>query len=119
MNNEEKKKLIVDFINGPLKRYLFDEVSFGRFKELINEQFGTDFCYSDLYPSFLFNARIKYDNYEEEFISDLQDKQDPYDMVNDECFSVIPNTFIACGENGNYCSQRCWDIAKAAQQQKE
>jgi len=36
-----------------------------------------------------------------------------------ECFELIPNTFVVCGEGGNYCSQRCWDIAKAAQQQKE
>ena len=36
-----------------------------------------------------------------------------------ECFGLIPNTFIVCGEDGNYCSQNCWDIAKAAQQQKE
>ena len=27
--------------------------------------------------------------------------------VFDECLLVIPNTFIACGEGGNYCSDEC------------
>ena len=31
--------------------------------------------------------------------------------VND-CFGVIPNTFIACGEGGNYCSQRCFEAGE-------
>lgn len=60
MENQDKKKLILDFINGPLRTYLQGEVSFGRFKELINEQFYTDFHYAELYPSYLFNAQISY-----------------------------------------------------------
>jgi hypothetical protein len=60
MTNLEKKQLILDFINGPLQRYLTGDISFGKFKELINEQLGTDFIYSDLYPSYLFNASITY-----------------------------------------------------------
>ena len=72
MNKEEKKKLIVDFINGPLKRYLTDEVSFGKFKELINEQFDTDFCYADLYPSYLFNGKIHYPDEEKAWQEDKE-----------------------------------------------
>lgn len=60
LNIEERKKLIIDFINGPLHQYLNDQISFGKFKERINEVCGTDFVYSDLYPSYLFNARISY-----------------------------------------------------------
>lgn len=61
MDTEQKKKLILDFINGPLRLYLLEgEISFGKFKELVNEQLGTDFIYSDLYPSYLFNASISY-----------------------------------------------------------
>ena len=59
MNNEEKKELILKFINGPLQDYLLGEISFSRFKELINETCGTDFSYSDLYPSYLFNLELQ------------------------------------------------------------
>lgn len=58
MNNDEKKELIVKFINGPLQEYLLGEISFSKFKELINETCGTDFIYSDLYPSYLFNIDV-------------------------------------------------------------
>lgn len=58
MNNHEKKELIVKFINGPLQEYLLGDISFGRFKELINETCGTDFSYSELYPSYLFNLDV-------------------------------------------------------------
>jgi hypothetical protein len=58
MNNEEKKELILRFINGPLKEYLDGEISFSRFKELINEACGTDFSYSEIYPSYLFNLEV-------------------------------------------------------------
>ena len=60
LNVEEKKKIILDFINGPLRTYLEGEASFGKFKELINERCGTNFTYSELYPSYLFNAQISY-----------------------------------------------------------
>ena len=60
MDKEQKKQLILDFINGPLQRYLTGDITFGKFKELINETFEVDFSYSDLYPSYLFNAEIKY-----------------------------------------------------------
>lgn len=58
MNNDEKKELILKFINGPLQEYLLGEISFGRFKELINETCGTDFSYDQLYPSYLFNLEV-------------------------------------------------------------
>jgi len=54
--NEE---LIKKFINGPLQRYLTGDISFGKFIELINEECGTNFRYSDLYPSYLFNQTLK------------------------------------------------------------
>ena len=47
MDTKEKKKLILDFINAPLRQLLTNKISFGRFKELINEVCGTDFIYSD------------------------------------------------------------------------
>jgi hypothetical protein len=55
MNKEE---LIKKFINGPLERYLLGDISFGKFIELINEECGTDFRYSDLYPTYLFNQTL-------------------------------------------------------------
>ncbi len=58
MDNHEKKELIVKFINGPLQEYLLGDISFSRFKELINETCGTDFSYSELYPSYLFNLDV-------------------------------------------------------------
>lgn len=58
MNNDEKKELIIKFINGPLQEYLLGDISFSRFKELINETCGTDFIYSELYPSYLFNLDV-------------------------------------------------------------
>jgi hypothetical protein len=58
MTQEEKQELILTFINGPLKEYLTGDVSYGRFKELINETCGTNFKYSDIYPSYLFNAGL-------------------------------------------------------------
>lgn len=61
MTKEEKKQLIIDFIQGPLKDYLTTNISFGRFKEKINEQFDVDLIYSDLYPSYLFNGKITYE----------------------------------------------------------
>jgi hypothetical protein len=61
MTNEEKKTLILQFMEGPLRKYLTGDISFGRFQELINETFGIDFRYSDLYPSYLFNAKLVYE----------------------------------------------------------
>jgi len=58
MTQEEKQELILTFINGPLKEYLTGDVSYGRFKELINETCGTNFKYSDIYPCYLFNAGL-------------------------------------------------------------
>ena len=58
MTNEE---LIKKFINGPLQKYLTGDISFGKFIELINEECGTNFRYSDLYPSYLFNQTLKED----------------------------------------------------------
>jgi hypothetical protein len=59
MTQEEKQELIITFINGPLKEYLTEDISYGRFKELINETCGTNFKYSDIYPSPIFNAGLK------------------------------------------------------------
>ena len=75
MSNEEKKKLILDFINGPLREYLQDQISFGRFKERINETCGTDFRYSELYPSYLFNGVLTYPE-EESILQEYNDKLD-------------------------------------------
>lgn len=61
MNENEKEKTILLFINGPLQEYLLGDISFGRFKELTNEICGTNFKYSDLYPSYLFNARLTHE----------------------------------------------------------
>ena len=58
MTQEEKQELILTFMNGPLKEYLVGDISYGRFKELINESCGTNFKYSDIYPSYLFNAGL-------------------------------------------------------------
>jgi hypothetical protein len=73
MTKSEKKKLIKDFIDGPLQRYLTGETSYGKFKEEINEQFDLDFKYSDLYPSFLFNAELYYPTVDD-FLSENEDK---------------------------------------------
>jgi hypothetical protein len=54
----DKEQLILSFIDGPLQRYLTGDISYGKFVERINEVCGTDFRYSDLYPSYLFNARL-------------------------------------------------------------
>ncbi len=59
MTQQEKQELILTFINGPLKEYLTGDVSYGRFKELINETCGTNFKYSDIYPNYLFNCGLK------------------------------------------------------------
>lgn len=68
MNRKEKKKLILDLLEGPLRRYLTGETSYGKFKEEINEEFDLDFKYSDLYPSYLFNAELYYPS-EDDFLS--------------------------------------------------
>jgi hypothetical protein len=67
----DKEKLIKDFIDGPLQRYLTGQISFGKFKEEINEVCGTNFIYSDLYPSYLFNAQITYEAAERMLLDDL------------------------------------------------
>ena len=67
----EKEKLIKDFIDGPLQKYLTGEISFGKFKEEINETCGTNFIYSDLYPSYLFNAQITYEESDRLLLEDL------------------------------------------------
>ena len=58
MTPQEKQDLILTFMNGPLKEYLTGDISYDRFKELINETCGTNFKYSDIYPSYLFNAGL-------------------------------------------------------------
>lgn len=64
-------KIIKDFIDGPLQRYLTGDISFGKFKELTNELCGTKFVYSDLYPSYLFNARLSYEEADRLLLEDL------------------------------------------------
>jgi hypothetical protein len=66
MTQEEKQELILTFINGPLKEYLTGEISYSKFKELINETCGTNFKYSDIYPTYHFNAGLKLYNMNEE-----------------------------------------------------
>jgi hypothetical protein len=58
MTQDQKQELILTFINGPLKEYLTGDISYGRFKEMINEACGTNFKYSHIYPSYLFNAGL-------------------------------------------------------------
>ncbi len=112
MTNKQKQKLILDFINGPLQEYLQGDISFGKFKERINEVCGTQFCYSDIYPSYLFNAKLAY--YDDQL--DWEENTIINDKVVQECLDIIPGTFIACGEGfGNerqYCSTACWEKAK-------
>ena len=66
-----REQLLLDFINGPLKSYLTGDISYGKFKELINETCGTEFAYSDIYPSYLFNARINYEESDRLLLEDL------------------------------------------------
>lgn len=65
MTSSEREQLILTFIEGPLKKYLTDQISFGKFRELTNEACGTNFRYADLYPSYLFNGRIEYPDAED------------------------------------------------------
>jgi hypothetical protein len=74
--NEE---LIKKFINGPLQRYLTGDISYGKYIELINEECGTNFRYSDLYPSYLFNQTLK-DVEPTEYVTKTYDRN-----VNLEC----------------------------------
>jgi hypothetical protein len=60
MDTKQKEQLILDFIEGPLRKLLTGDISFSKFKELTNEVCETNFNYSDLYPSYLFNAEIVY-----------------------------------------------------------
>jgi hypothetical protein len=65
------EKLIKDFIDGPLQRYLTGDISYGKFKEEINKTCDTNFIYSDLYPSYLFNARLSYEEADRLLLEDL------------------------------------------------
>ena len=67
----DKEKMLKDFIEGPLQKYLAGNISFGKFVELINETCGTDFRYADLYPSYLFNAQINYEEADRLLLEDL------------------------------------------------
>lgn len=81
MDKTQKKQLILDFINGPLQEYLTGNISFGKFKERINETCDTDFCYSDLYPSYLFNAILSYYDDPLDWDEDtVVSKCDPYEI---------------------------------------
>lgn len=116
MNKNEKKQLILDFINGPLQEYLNQDISFGKFKERINEVCGTDFSYSDLYPSYLFNATLSYEEDQLDWDEDtIVTKCDPYEAPQ-ECLEIIPGTFAVCGElygdQRQYCSKQCLEKAK-------
>lgn len=85
MNIDDKKQLIVQFINGPLQEYLLGDISFGKFKERINETCGTDFSYSELYPSYLFNATLSYYDDQLDWEEDtLVNKCNPFDLPEDE-----------------------------------
>ena len=65
------EKLIKDFIDGPLQTYLTGDISYGRFVELINETCGTDFRYGDMYPHYLFNAQLTYEEANKLMLEDL------------------------------------------------
>ena len=32
-------------------------------------------------------------------------------VMREGCHGIIPDTYIACGEDGNYCSEGCWNIS--------
>jgi hypothetical protein len=49
--------ILQTFISGPLRAYLEGGCSYSSFIELINQSFGTSVQYSDLHPSWLFNAQ--------------------------------------------------------------
>lgn len=109
MNKTEKKQLILDLINGPLQEYLTGNISFGKFKERINEVCGVDFTYSDLYPSYLFNGILSY-------YDDQLDWDEDTIVDNRKCLEIIPGTFAVCGElygdKPQYCSKFCLEKAK-------
>ena len=56
---KEIKEILVKFMNGPLARYLLEDISYSKFKEEINEAFDIELKYSDIYPSPIFNAGLK------------------------------------------------------------
>lgn len=66
---DKEEELIKIFLNGPLQKYLTGDISFAKFIELINEECGTNFKYSDLYPSYLFNATLKYPDIAESYFA--------------------------------------------------
>lgn len=84
MTSKQKQKLILDFMNGPLREYLEGEISFGRFKEKINEVCGTEFSYSDIYPSYLFNAKLSYEDEIKIMEEDIK-AMDDYNKKISEC----------------------------------
>ena len=67
----DNEKLIKSFIDGPLREYLTGNISYGKFRELVNEVCGTNFSYSDLYPSYLFNGQLSYAEYEADITEEI------------------------------------------------
>lgn len=94
MNKEEE--LIKIFINGPLQKYLTGDISFGKFIELINEQCGTNFKYSDLYPSYLFNATLKYPHIAESYFANAYANVDYQGKIEDKPQCSYHSTWKKC-----------------------
>lgn len=86
MTKNEKKKLIKDLLEGPLKKYLQGESSYGLFKDEVNSMFEVDFKYNELYPSYLFNAELYYPD-----IDDFLEKESDKDIYIDARIKRDPN----------------------------
>ena len=61
--------------------------------EELQELIGTGYSLSGDHVDGLMRAYLEYQNWK--------------DNKNLKCQEVIPGTFVACGEGGNYCSQAC------------
>jgi hypothetical protein len=46
------------------------------------------------------------------YASEYFDPEDAHSPAASSCLGVIPKTYIACGEGGNYCSQECFENAE-------
>lgn len=62
LRTPETLAIIKSFMDGPLRSYLEEGVSFSRFVELTNQTLGTQIKYSDLYPTWIFGAKTIWNN---------------------------------------------------------
>lgn len=61
LKTDDVLNIVKSFMEGPLRAYLVEGVTFSRFVEMTNAAFGTKIKYRDLYPTWLFNARATWD----------------------------------------------------------